>query len=66
MVAIAIIGAKVLFVTVLVLQVVGLGVFFERKVSALIQNRIGANRAAILFAERKIAEGRKRKTAKAR
>src|SRR5207249_9852838 len=26
----------------------GLGVFFERKVSALIQDRIGANRAAIL------------------
>src|SRR5438128_6327313 len=25
----------------------GLGVFFERKVSALIQDRIGANRAAI-------------------
>src|SRR6058998_3335655 len=28
--------------------VMGLGVFFERKVSALIQDRIGANRAAIL------------------
>src|SRR5438094_10560895 len=26
----------------------GLGVFFERKVSALIQDRIGANRASIL------------------
>src|SRR5205814_9151123 len=26
----------------------GLGVFFERKVSALIQDRIGGNRAAIL------------------
>src|SRR5438445_545793 len=32
----------------LVVQVMGLGVFFERKVSALIQDRIGANRAAIL------------------
>src|SRR5436190_113886 len=32
----------------LVMQVMGLGVFFERKVSALIQDRIGANRAAIL------------------
>src|SRR3989442_8134689 len=32
----------------LVVQVMGLGVFFERKVSALIQDRIVANRAAIL------------------
>src|SRR4029453_8774325 len=37
-----------LFVVLLVLQVMGLGVFFERKVSALIQDRIGANRASIL------------------
>jgi len=40
-------AAKALFVILLVLQVVALGVFFERKVSALIQDRIGANRAAI-------------------
>src|SRR4030095_4114768 len=31
----------------LVLQVVAMGVYFERKVSAVIQDRIGANRAAI-------------------
>src|SRR5205823_6268695 len=36
------------FIVLLVVQVMGLGVFFERKVSALIQDRIGANRAAIL------------------
>jgi NADH-quinone oxidoreductase subunit H len=40
-------AAKALFVLLLVLQVMGLGVYFERKVSALIQDRIGANRAAI-------------------
>jgi NADH-quinone oxidoreductase subunit H len=45
---VAITAAKALFVVLLVLQVMGLGVFFERKVSALIQDRIGANRAAIL------------------
>jgi NADH-quinone oxidoreductase subunit H len=43
----AITAAKALFVVLLVLQVMGLGVFFERKVSALIQDRIGANRASI-------------------
>jgi NADH-quinone oxidoreductase subunit H len=42
-----IVVAKVVFVVLIVLQVMGLGVFFERKVSALIQDRIGANRAAI-------------------
>jgi NADH-quinone oxidoreductase subunit H len=41
-------AGKTLFVIFVVLQVVALGVFFERKVSALIQNRIGANRASIL------------------
>jgi NADH-quinone oxidoreductase subunit H len=46
-VEIAIVGAKALFVLLLILQVMGLGVFFERKVSALIQDRIGANRASI-------------------
>ena len=44
---VAIAAAKALFIVLLVLQVMGLGVFFERKVSALIQDRIGANRAAI-------------------
>jgi NADH-quinone oxidoreductase subunit H len=46
-VEIAITAAKAVFVVLLVLQVMGLGVFFERKVSALIQDRIGANRASI-------------------
>jgi NADH-quinone oxidoreductase subunit H len=46
-VEISIAAAKALFVILLALQVVALGVFFERKVSALIQDRIGANRAAI-------------------
>ncbi len=45
---VAITAAKALFVVLLVVQVMGLGVFFERKVSALIQDRIGANRASIL------------------
>ena len=45
---VAITAAKSLFIVLLVVQVMGLGVFFERKVSALIQDRIGANRAAIL------------------
>jgi NADH-quinone oxidoreductase subunit H len=46
---VAIAAGKVLFLLLLlVLQVVGLGVFFERKVSAVIQDRVGANRAAIL------------------
>ncbi len=44
---VAIAGAKALFVILLMLQVMGLGVFFERKVSAVIQDRIGANRAAV-------------------
>jgi NADH-quinone oxidoreductase subunit H len=44
----AILAGKVLFLLLLlVLQVVGMGVYFERKVSAVIQDRIGANRAAI-------------------
>src|SRR5919204_5201360 len=45
---VAITAAKALFIVLLVVQVMGLGVFFERKVSALIQDRIGANRASIL------------------
>src|SRR5262249_50634303 len=46
---IAIAAGKVVFLLLLVvLQVVALGVFFERKVSAVIQDRIGANRASIL------------------
>jgi len=44
---VAIAAAKVLFVLLIALQVMGLGVFFERKLSALIQDRIGANRASI-------------------
>jgi NADH-quinone oxidoreductase subunit H len=40
-------AAKVLFAVLIALQVMGLGVFFERKLSALIQDRIGANRASI-------------------
>src|SRR5262249_59669919 len=46
-VELAIAAAKALFSVLLALQVMGLGVFFERKVSALIQDRIGANRASI-------------------
>ena len=47
-VEIAIAAGKVVFLLLLiVLQVVGMGVFFERKVSAVIQDRIGANRASI-------------------
>ena len=46
-VEVAIAGAKALFVILLMLQVMGLGVFFERKVSAVIQDRIGANRASV-------------------
>jgi NADH-quinone oxidoreductase subunit H len=47
-VEIAIATGKVVFMLLLlVLQVVGMGVFFERKVSAVIQDRIGANRASI-------------------
>jgi NADH-quinone oxidoreductase subunit H len=43
-----IVSAKAVFVILLALQVVSLGVYFERKVSAVIQDRIGANRASIL------------------
>ena len=47
-VEIAIAAGKVVFLLLLlVLQVVAMGVFFERKVSAVIQDRIGANRASI-------------------
>jgi NADH-quinone oxidoreductase subunit H len=46
-VEVAIVAAKALFVVLLVLQVMAMGVFFERKVSAVIQDRIGANRASI-------------------
>jgi NADH-quinone oxidoreductase subunit H len=46
-VEVGIVGAKALFVILLALQVVALGVFFERKVSAVMQDRIGANRASI-------------------
>ena len=45
---VAIAAAKAVFIVLLVVQVMGLGVFFERKVSALIQDRIGANRASIM------------------
>jgi NADH-quinone oxidoreductase subunit H len=45
---IAIAAGKAVFIILLVVQVMALGVFFERKVSALIQDRIGANRASIL------------------
>ncbi len=44
---VAIAAAKAVFIVLLMLQVVGLGVFFERKVSAVIQDRIGANRASV-------------------
>ena len=44
---VAIACGKAVFVILLVLQVMALGVFFERKVSAVIQDRIGANRASI-------------------
>jgi NADH-quinone oxidoreductase subunit H len=45
---IAIAVAKAVVILLIALQVMGLGVFFERKVSAIIQDRIGANRASIL------------------
>ena len=44
---IAIACAKAVFMLLIALQVMAMGVFFERKVSAVIQDRIGANRAAI-------------------
>jgi NADH-quinone oxidoreductase subunit H len=47
LVTVAIVAAKTVFVTILALQVMAFGVYFERKVSAVIQDRIGANRAAI-------------------
>jgi NADH-quinone oxidoreductase subunit H len=44
----AIVAGKALFMMLaFVLQVMALGVWFERKVSAVIQDRIGANRASI-------------------
>jgi NADH-quinone oxidoreductase subunit H len=43
----AIASAEAVFVILLMLQVMSLGLFFERKASALMQDRIGANRAAI-------------------
>src|SRR4029453_2487709 len=47
-VEIAIAAGKVVFLLLLlVLQVVAMGVYFERKGTAVIQDRIGANRAAI-------------------
>ena len=45
---VALTALKALVAILLALQVVALGVFFERKVSAVIQDRIGANRASIL------------------
>src|SRR5215831_15578117 len=38
---------KAVVMLLIALQVMAMGVFFERKVSAIIQDRIGANRAAI-------------------
>jgi NADH-quinone oxidoreductase subunit H len=45
---VAIACAKAVIILLIALQVMAMGVFFERKVSAIIQDRIGANRAAIL------------------
>jgi NADH-quinone oxidoreductase subunit H len=45
---VAIACAKAVVILLIALQVMGMGVFFERKVSAIIQDRIGANRASIL------------------
>jgi NADH-quinone oxidoreductase subunit H len=44
---VAIACAKAVVMLLIALQVMGMGVFFERKVSAIIQDRIGANRASI-------------------
>jgi len=44
---IAIACLKAVVILLIALQVMGMGVFFERKVSAIIQDRIGANRASI-------------------
>jgi NADH-quinone oxidoreductase subunit H len=48
MVDVLIVVAKALVVLLIALLTMGHGVFFERKVSAVIQDRIGANRASIL------------------
>jgi NADH-quinone oxidoreductase subunit H len=45
---VAIAAGKVVFIILLAVQVVAFGGFCERKISALIQDRIGANRASIL------------------
>src|SRR5262249_27832146 len=45
---VAIACAKAVVMLLIALQVMAMGVYFERKVSAIIQDRIGANRAAIL------------------
>ncbi len=45
---VAIACAKAVVILLIALQVMAMGVFFERKVSAIIQDRIGANRASIL------------------
>jgi NADH-quinone oxidoreductase subunit H len=44
---VAIACAKAVVILLIALQVMAMGVFFERKVSAIIQDRIGANRASI-------------------
>jgi NADH-quinone oxidoreductase subunit H len=44
---VAIACAKAVVMLLIALQVMAMGVFFERKVSAIIQDRIGANRASI-------------------
>jgi len=45
---VAIACAKAVVMLLIALQVMAMGVYFERKVSAIIQDRIGANRASIL------------------
>ncbi|MFN8545143.1 MAG: complex I subunit 1 family protein [Candidatus Binatia bacterium] len=45
---VAIASAEALFIVVLMLHVMAAGLLFERKGSALMQDRIGANRASIL------------------
>src|SRR5215470_5792583 len=44
---VAIACAKAVVILLIALQVMALGVYFERKVSAIIQDRIGANRASV-------------------
>src|SRR5262249_18961897 len=52
---VAIACAKAVVILLIALQVMAMGVYFERKVSAIIQDRIGANRASILgFAAQRI------------